>query len=543
MKRTRGGARKRLISVLLSICLILPYIPCGVASAHGGGHPHDGHPPHEHQGHPPHDHHGSCCEPPEDAIILNIETPDGSGQVNFTCLNPITHKFEIIDDPYAVKVTVKSPCDYDLAVKANGDLTNTLCSSTIPIENLYWKLKEGDEWVPFSTEQHLIMDSDCTNSNDAFYFDYRMFSSENGVSWEIKAGGYETTVVYTVFPCAENNHCDDGCGNVNHSPGGQNGKAHQNVNHENQINEQSDEHGHNGEHYPEHPQGHGGHQHQNDSDVQNDGRAEAGYHGEHGHGGNAMSHDSNQGDGNQDTTHRDQSHSNVAPNESLNQDQETPGQDLSPSEDMDASESSLPEDTTPPQVVFITAGGEVEGTIPIKIAAIDDTGIEQVKLFIDDAEMGDVPLNEEESMYIHDWDTTTTQDGEHTLVVKAYDQAGNEAVSDPLTLTTNNPPSSPRNLIATSKEDGINLTWSPNPETDIAGYNIYRATFQDGPFEKINQELVTSTSFKDTGINLDDSYYYFIKAVDETGKESEASQTVWIPAIAQSESIVPEPKE
>ncbi|MDI6689527.1 MAG: hypothetical protein QME54_03790 [Actinomycetota bacterium] len=42
---------------------------------------------------------------------------------------------------------------------------------------------------------------------------------------------------------------------------------------------------------------------------------------------------------------------------------------------------------------------------------------------------------------------------------------------------------------------------------------------------------------------MDDSYYYFIKAVDETGKESEASQTVWIPAIAQSESIVPEPKE
>ena len=75
----------------------------------------------------------------------------------------------------------------------------------------------------------------------------------------------------------------------------------------------------------------------------------------------------------------------------------------------------------------------------------------------------------------------------------------------------------------------IDLTWSPNTEPDLAGYNVYRHTANAAPV-KINTELVKTPRFPDPGIQKGTQYFYSVTAVDlrgnESGKSEETSETV-----------------
>jgi hypothetical protein len=75
----------------------------------------------------------------------------------------------------------------------------------------------------------------------------------------------------------------------------------------------------------------------------------------------------------------------------------------------------------------------------------------------------------------------------------------------------------------------IDLTWSPNTEADLAGYNIYRRT-ANGPLAKINTELIKTPRYPDPEIQPGEKYFYSVTAVDlrgnESGKSEETSETV-----------------
>jgi hypothetical protein len=75
----------------------------------------------------------------------------------------------------------------------------------------------------------------------------------------------------------------------------------------------------------------------------------------------------------------------------------------------------------------------------------------------------------------------------------------------------------------------IDLSWTPDTEPDLAGYNIYRHTGNEVP-GKINPELVKVPAFRDTQVNRGTKYFYSVSAVDqrgnESGKSAEASETV-----------------
>jgi hypothetical protein len=44
----------------------------------------------------------------------------------------------------------------------------------------------------------------------------------------------------------------------------------------------------------------------------------------------------------------------------------------------------------------------------------------------------------------------------------------------------------------------VNLSWTASPATNVAGYNVYRASTSGGPFTKVNTALVTGLAFTDT---------------------------------------------
>jgi hypothetical protein len=95
------------------------------------------------------------------------------------------------------------------------------------------------------------------------------------------------------------------------------------------------------------------------------------------------------------------------------------------------------------------------------------------------------------------------------------------------------PPATPTGLQAVFSGPGqkpfIDLIWSANSETDLAGYNVYR--WQRGFIPiRMNFELVNTPAFRDSNVVPGHSYFYSISAVDVRGNESsrseEASETV-----------------
>ncbi len=96
------------------------------------------------------------------------------------------------------------------------------------------------------------------------------------------------------------------------------------------------------------------------------------------------------------------------------------------------------------------------------------------------------------------------------------------------------PPAAPASLQAVfssnQKQTFIDLAWTPNSESDLAGYNVYRRAADEQQFKKLNSELVKTSAFRDTAIRPGIQYFYAVSAVDlrnnESPKSAETSETV-----------------
>jgi hypothetical protein len=95
------------------------------------------------------------------------------------------------------------------------------------------------------------------------------------------------------------------------------------------------------------------------------------------------------------------------------------------------------------------------------------------------------------------------------------------------------PPAVPENLQAVysgvAQQPFIDLTWTPDTEADLAGYNIYRHIGDEAPV-KINSELVKTPTFRDVDVKPGMKYFYSVSAVDlranESARSKEAAETV-----------------
>jgi fibronectin type 3 domain-containing protein len=72
----------------------------------------------------------------------------------------------------------------------------------------------------------------------------------------------------------------------------------------------------------------------------------------------------------------------------------------------------------------------------------------------------------------------------------------------------------------------VQLAWSPNPESDISGYGIYRTQTPGVGFTKINSGLASGASFTDSTVLPGNTYYYIITAVNTSGLQSAFSSEV-----------------
>jgi hypothetical protein len=95
------------------------------------------------------------------------------------------------------------------------------------------------------------------------------------------------------------------------------------------------------------------------------------------------------------------------------------------------------------------------------------------------------------------------------------------------------PPAIPTGLQAVYSGVGqkpfIDLTWAPNLESDLAGYNVYRHEAGTAAV-KINSEVVKTPAYRDPNVAAGHQYFYSVSAVDvrgnESGKSEETSERV-----------------
>ena len=96
----------------------------------------------------------------------------------------------------------------------------------------------------------------------------------------------------------------------------------------------------------------------------------------------------------------------------------------------------------------------------------------------------------------------------------------------PITPRDTFPPAVPSNLHASTAPNSIELNWSPSPESDLAGYRVYRATAA-GAFVKI-ADVSAIPSYSDRTPEHGQTYRYAVSSFDRSGNESARSAAVEI---------------
>jgi fibronectin type 3 domain-containing protein len=131
-------------------------------------------------------------------------------------------------------------------------------------------------------------------------------------------------------------------------------------------------------------------------------------------------------------------------------------------------------------------------------------------------------------------DSGLTNGTRYFYVIRAFDGTNesvnsNEAQATPI---DNIAPAAPTGVAVADRPadqgDALIVSWTANTEPDLGGYAVYRSGTSGGPFTRVNGTLIPSgtTSYTDTGLTRGVTYYYVVRAVDQSGNESAASAEV-----------------
>jgi hypothetical protein len=152
------------------------------------------------------------------------------------------------------------------------------------------------------------------------------------------------------------------------------------------------------------------------------------------------------------------------------------------------------------------------------------------------AEMPAAPLALSETNSYRD--TSFSFDHTYVYTVRSVIQAGGNLLessdSEPVTVTPRDifPPAAPQGVVAAllpGSAQGsvvVDLSWSINLETDLAGYRVYRSEQEGARGQLVTPELLLTPAVRDTSVQPGHRYWYTVTAVDRAGNESAPSTPV-----------------
>jgi hypothetical protein len=95
---------------------------------------------------------------------------------------------------------------------------------------------------------------------------------------------------------------------------------------------------------------------------------------------------------------------------------------------------------------------------------------------------------------------------------------------DPMVVFDNGPPSAPDGVYSITGDLQVEICWNPNPEDDIAGYEVYWNSAPTGQFSFVARITNPNTTcYIDTDVDNGTTYFYAVLAYDNDGLESELS--------------------
>ncbi|MDB6026402.1 MAG: repeat-containing protein [Verrucomicrobiales bacterium] len=110
-------------------------------------------------------------------------------------------------------------------------------------------------------------------------------------------------------------------------------------------------------------------------------------------------------------------------------------------------------------------------------------------------------------------------------VVRASNTGGDSANSGQATATTLPlPPAAPSGLNAsTVSATQLNLSWSDNSANET-GFTVARSTVNGGPYSDIVTAAANATSYSDSGLTANTTYYYVVRASNTGGSSANSAQ-------------------
>jgi transcriptional regulator CtsR len=122
-------------------------------------------------------------------------------------------------------------------------------------------------------------------------------------------------------------------------------------------------------------------------------------------------------------------------------------------------------------------------------------------------------------------DTGLSNNTTYYYRVRAYNSAGNSAYSNEASATTGTVPSAPSNLTVTPETASkARLNWKDNASNET-GFKIERRT-AGGSYKQIDTVGRNVTSYSDTGLSANTTYYYRVRAYNTVGNSSYSNEAV-----------------
>jgi hypothetical protein len=122
----------------------------------------------------------------------------------------------------------------------------------------------------------------------------------------------------------------------------------------------------------------------------------------------------------------------------------------------------------------------------------------------------------------------------HTVIPSAVSGALESNDSTPAITTPRDifPPAVPQGLVAAvivgspTNAPEVDLSWSINLETDLAGYRVYRSEQEGTPGQLVTADLLLSPAYRDNSVEPGHRYWYSVTSMDRSGNESALSAPV-----------------
>jgi Right handed beta helix region/Fibronectin type III domain len=122
----------------------------------------------------------------------------------------------------------------------------------------------------------------------------------------------------------------------------------------------------------------------------------------------------------------------------------------------------------------------------------------------------------------------------YIFTVSSLDQTGNKSVASEQVISSpkapnvpvvNQPPATPRGLIATPQDAQVALNWTPNSELDLKSYTVNYGTSATALDQSLNLDS-TQTSTVITKLNNDTTYFFALEAQSSSRLKSIRSEAV-----------------